>query len=70
MYEGDKIYKRIVKAQKAGNIKRGLPLEQTLKLACEQNIINDAQAEQLLAADKLRWEAINVDSFTPEEFKA
>ena len=70
MFEGDKIFKNIVKAQRAGQLESGLPLAQTVKQACEKAIIDEQQAEQLLAAEKLRWDAINVDSFTPEEFKA
>ena len=70
MFEGDKIFKNIVKAQRAGQLESRLPLAQTVKQACEKAIIDEQQAEQLLAAEKLRWDAINVDSFTPEEFKA
>lgn len=65
MVEGDVVYAKVMKAQKEGTIARGLPLAETVAIAVEKNILCDDEKAQLLAADKLRWDAINVDSFKP-----
>jgi acyl-CoA dehydrogenase len=63
MVKGDVIFAQITKAQKAGDLPRKLPLIETVALALDKGVITQQQSEELLAAEKLRWEAINVDSF-------
>jgi hypothetical protein len=69
MVEGDEIFKAITKAQKNGEIDRGMSLDKTVALAKEKDIITFEQADKLMAAEKLRLNAINVDSFTKDDFK-
>ncbi|MFT4929888.1 MAG: acyl-CoA dehydrogenase, partial [Phenylobacterium sp.] len=71
MVEGDAIYAQIITAQKAGVMEsKRVPeqtLEQTIEQALDKGVISQVESEQLLAAEKLRWAAINVDSFKPGE---
>lgn len=66
MVEADATFKKITRAQKEGKVPRKLPIDETINLAHEAKVISDTEAEQLRRADKLRWEAINVDSFSKE----
>jgi alkylation response protein AidB-like acyl-CoA dehydrogenase len=68
MTEGDELFKPILAAQKSGVLDKGLSLQDTLASALDKSIITQEQADKLMAAEKLRWQAINVDSFTKEEF--
>ncbi|WP_199611515.1 acyl-CoA dehydrogenase [Flocculibacter collagenilyticus] len=70
MSEADDIFRKITKAQKAGEMKRKLPLKDAISIAKEKGIITEDEATQLKHAEKLRWEAINVDSFAPDVFKS
>ncbi|NQZ10739.1 MAG: acyl-CoA dehydrogenase [Algicola sp.] len=63
MVEADLIFKPIVAAQKAGEMDKGLPLADTITQALSRKLITQQQADTLLAVEKLRWEAISVDSF-------
>jgi len=47
---------------------RKLAAKVAAPLAVEKGIITQVEADELLAADELRFAAISVDSFTPEEF--
>ena len=67
MVEGDVIYRKITVAQKAGEMDKTLSFEQTVAQALEKTLISQAESETLLNAEKLRWDAINVDSFKPGE---
>lgn len=65
MVEGDAIYAKVIDAQKQGIIARGMSLFDTIDAAVEKQVLNEDEKAQLLAADKLRLEGINVDSFKP-----
>jgi hypothetical protein len=67
MVKGDILYRPVMKALKAGELTKGQPLKATLAQALEQNILSKEDHDALMATDKLRWEAINVDSFKPGE---
>lgn len=67
MVEGDGIYSKIITAQKAGEMDDKLAFHPTVAQALEKGIITEDENETLLAAEKLRWNAINVDSFRPGE---
>jgi alkylation response protein AidB-like acyl-CoA dehydrogenase len=67
MVKGDKLYKPVFKALKAGELTQGQPLKATLAQAVEKNILSPEDRDTLLVTDQLRWEAINVDSFKPGE---
>ena len=68
MYKVQPIEKKIAMAAAKGTLPRKLAAKVAAPLAVENGIITQAEADQLLAADALRFAAINVDSFTPEEF--
>ena len=68
MTEGDTIFRKIMLAQKKGEMDAKLPLYEAIEQACDKAIITSDEAEQLKQADRLRWQAINVDSFTKEGF--
>ena len=67
--EAEPVEKKIQQARREGQFsveKRSLMIEQ----AVAQNIIDDAEARMLLAADEARAEAISVDEFSPESLTA
>ncbi|MER2493934.1 acyl-CoA dehydrogenase [Catenovulum sediminis] len=55
-------------AQKSGKIPRRVPLEQAIAAAEKEQLITAEEAQQILHADKLRKQAIAVDSFPAEFF--
>jgi len=68
MYKVQPIEKKIAIAASKGTLPRKLAAKVAAPLAVEKGIITQVEADELLAADELRFAAINVDSFTPEEF--
>jgi len=68
MYKVQPIEKKIAIAASKGTIPRKLAAKVAAPLAVEKGIITQVEADELLAADELRFAAINVDSFTAEEF--
>ncbi|MCC5851199.1 MAG: acyl-CoA dehydrogenase [Alkalimonas sp.] len=59
--------KAILLAQREGKISRKVPMEQAITEAEAADIVTAEQAEQLHRMNKLRFEAISVDSFKPGE---
>jgi acyl-CoA dehydrogenase len=59
--------KKVRKAVKSKTIPK-LRGDAAAKAALEKNIITQAEYDELAKADKLRWEAIQVDDFTEEEY--
>ena len=66
MVDAEPVFKKVAKAQRDGTIEKVLTPSAAIDKAAELNIINEAEHAQLKRAEKLRWEAINVDSFAPE----
>ncbi|MDP4537810.1 acyl-CoA dehydrogenase [Alkalimonas collagenimarina] len=67
MYQAQPLLKSILLAQRDGKINRKVPMEQAISEAEAAEIITAEQAEQLLHMNKLRFEAISVDSFKAGE---
>jgi hypothetical protein len=65
MYEADGIFTKILKAQREGLIPAKTTNSEAIANAKEANVISEFEYEKLVVAEKLRWEAINVDSFAP-----
>ncbi|QBL09625.1 acyl-CoA dehydrogenase [Rheinheimera sp. D18] len=63
MYAAQPLMKKIYQAQRAGTLPRKQPLLQTIEQALAAEVINVAEAEQLTKMNKLRFNAISVDSF-------
>ena len=59
--------KKVRKAVKSKAIAK-LRGDAAAKAALEKNIITQAEYDELAKADKLRWEAIQVDDFTEQEY--
>ncbi len=57
------IEKKLNAAQKAGKLPRRIPLDQSISLAEEKQILTEAEVKQIREADVLRQKAIAVDSF-------
>ena len=67
MVEGDKLYKPVYKALRAGELDKDQTLSETLSQAVKKSVISEEVRDRLLEIEKLRWEAINVDSFKKGE---
>lgn len=63
------IEKKLVQAQKEGRLPRKLALPELVAAALSQSILGKEEADKLLAADALRYEAIQVDNFAPGELE-
>lgn len=63
VYKCRDINAKIREAQKQGNLAKQQSLELLCDVAVEKGIINEDEKSRLLAADKLRINAINVDDF-------
>jgi acyl-CoA dehydrogenase len=62
--------KKIAQAQKEKRLPRKLAIADLVSSALAQSILTQAEADQLLAADALRYEAIQVDNFAPGELES
>ncbi len=67
IFAADSIDKKVRKAVRTKAIPKLKGLE-AVKAALEKGIITSDEAKTLEMAEKMRWEAIQVDSFTEEEF--
>ncbi|MDF0535906.1 acyl-CoA dehydrogenase [Shewanella sp. A32] len=63
MHKCRDLYARLRDAQKQGKLARESSLEVLAEIAVAENIITEEEQARLLAADKLRLAAINVDDF-------
>ncbi|MNP37394.1 Acyl-coenzyme A dehydrogenase [compost metagenome] len=63
------IEKKLVQAQKEGKLPRKMALPELVAAALSQSILGKEEADKLLAADALRYEAIQVDNFAPGELE-
>ncbi|MGE4261387.1 acyl-CoA dehydrogenase [Shewanella sp.] len=63
VYQCREINAKIRDAQKQGILARQLPFEDLCNSALDKGVINEDEKSRLLAADKLRIDAINVDDF-------
>jgi acyl-CoA dehydrogenase len=61
--------KKLVQAQKEGKLPRKMALPELVDAALSQSILSKDEADKLLAADALRYEAIQVDNFAPGELE-
>ena len=68
VYDGDKITRKISKAVKTGQLPKARP-EALLEQAIEQGIITQQEAQLVQEAEAARDDAIQVDSFTLEEYQ-
>ena len=66
--QGDAIARKIYKAVKAGQLPKDRP-EKLVVQAVEAGIITADEAQQIQEAEAARWDAIQVDSFTQEEYQ-
>ena len=56
-------------AQKEGKLPRKLALPELVEAALAKSVLSKDEADKLLAADALRYEAIQVDNFAPGELE-
>ncbi|RME17965.1 MAG: acyl-CoA dehydrogenase [Bdellovibrio sp.] len=61
--------KKIRKAIKKGELPKTDKASEQIDLAVSKNILTQEEAEQLRKLEELRWEAIQVDDFSEEEYK-
>lgn len=61
--------RKLGKAIKKGDVEKQLYLEETLKIAVEKDILTDKEAQLIQEAADARWDAIQVDSYSPEWFE-
>lgn len=66
MHELEPVYKRLKKAQKAGELAPDLAGEVLVEQALKSELIDSEEAAQLTRCERLRMRAIAVDSFAPE----
>ncbi|TRW49469.1 acyl-CoA dehydrogenase [Aliidiomarina halalkaliphila] len=69
MHELEPVYKRINKAQRAGDLGQDLAGDALAKAALEQELISPDEAQKLERCERLRMRAIAVDRFCPEALK-
>lgn len=67
--EAREIERKIKKAMRAKTLAKG-PILSVVDEAVEKNIINKEEKEILSLAESLRWDAIQVDDFSDEEYKS
>lgn len=65
MYKVQPLERKIAKGQKAGLLPRKVALEEIAEQALAHELLTEDEVAQLLAADKLRYKAIQVDHFEP-----
>jgi hypothetical protein len=70
MYKVRPLERKIAKAQKAGQLPRKVALAEIVEKALAQDILSKEEASNLLEADKLRYQAIQVDHFEPGVLEA
>lgn len=70
MYNVRGLEQKMLVAVKEGKIPRKGLLSERLELAHQQNVLTQAEVEQIQEADKLRQIAIQVDDFKPEYFQS
>ncbi len=61
--------KRVQEAQKAGRIPTRLPLDALLQAAKQADVLTDDECAQWQEADRLRYQALQVDVFAPGELE-
>ncbi len=66
-YEAESVVQKIREATQSGRLPRERP-EQLVAQALEQGIVTQEEADLMREAEKARDDAIQVDSFTPEEY--
>ena len=66
-YHGDNVAKKITRAVRAGTLEKGRP-ERLVGKALSAGIINEEEANLIRDAEAARYDAIQVDSFTLDEF--
>ncbi|HAS61797.1 MAG TPA: acyl-CoA dehydrogenase, partial [Vibrio sp.] len=64
MYGVQSIERKLYRAAKEGKVARKGPLGERLAQAKEAGVLTEQEIEQVLAADKLRYQAIQVDNFS------
>jgi acyl-CoA dehydrogenase len=67
IYEATPISKRLMRAIKVGKLSKDRP-EKLIKNAVTSGVINEAEAELLMTAEKYRRDAIQVDDFSQEDY--
>jgi acyl-CoA dehydrogenase len=65
--EADDVVKKIKKAVRAGDLKKA-PVSELITSARDAGIINSDEANLIAEAERVRWETIQVDSFTLAEY--
>ncbi|MBR9727264.1 acyl-CoA dehydrogenase [Shewanella intestini] len=63
-YQAKALYKKLKQAQRNKQLPAKLPMVDLFDAALSENIITDEEHTQLIEADKLRLDAINVDEFS------
>ncbi|MGD8111130.1 acyl-CoA dehydrogenase [Vibrio sp. TRT 17S01] len=64
MYSVKSLERKLMKAAKDGKVDRKGPLKDRLNQALEAEVLTEQEVEKILAADKLRYQAIQVDNFS------
>lgn len=64
LYNARKLEAKLKKAKRAKTVPVGKPLDETLAVAVDKGVFTAEEAAEMLAADKLRVDMINVDDFS------
>ncbi|GAA5214582.1 acyl-CoA dehydrogenase [Corallincola platygyrae] len=64
MYEAQALEKRLAKAQATGRLPKRIPFADLIEKGLEAEVISESEAAQLRKAERLRYHAIQVDSFS------
>jgi len=67
-YQEDELLRKIYAAVKRGELPKARP-EQLVRQAVEKGIITAEEAGLIQEAEAARWDAIQVDAFTLEEYR-
>jgi hypothetical protein len=64
MYDVKPLERKLMKAAKDGKVARKGLLHDRLQQAFEADVLTEQEIDQIMAADKLRYKAIQVDHFS------
>ena len=69
MYRCEGLFTKLSKAQHKGELPSKVSIIELIEKAKFIKLINEDEAEAMLAANELRLQAINVDNFAPGELE-
>jgi hypothetical protein len=67
MFNAQPLEARLANAQRAGRLPKRIPFAELIELAFAESVINQQEVDQLREAERMRYKAIQVDSFGSEK---